>query len=766
MTPQSWTVGSAIAPITVPAANGNPAPTYTAVGSLPAGIAFNTTTRVLSGTPTAVGSGTITIRATNSEGAADWTVTYTASASLVAPSFVDDTGDNQTWTQNVGIMPLTVPAANGNPTPTYAAVGNLPTGIAFNTTTRVLSGTPTVVGSGAITIRATNSEGFADWTVDYATAAPNTAPSFTDDTGVAQAWVQSLPIGLLTVPAASGNPTPTYAAVGTLPAGITFNSTTRFLSGTPTVVGSGTIRIRATNSEGFDDWTVSYTTVSLSPPTPVAAIAEYRLEVDWDGDLTFGNSEADVYPRVSGAVKAKRGRNFTSELYGRATAGVLSFTLYNDDNKFDRLNTNSPLYGLVVAGRAIRLNMRVSPVDPYVTIWGGFLDDPKGQPRRGGNDLLKMQARGLFVRLTQTRADTPVESAISTGNAVSRLFDASDLDASLKGSVSTSGVSLERWWGDGFAMAGLESLEETEGGFVFEDKLGRLGFETRNDRVGTARNPVLTLTTQRPGAGETGVIDAPSDDPIEEVVNEVRVTYRGAYTVESSSILWTLSDTPQLAAGEFLELVAEYPVNTSPQGHVAVDSWDPIQTGDAVANSRSDGGGLDRTSSLSVVTTDEATSRTLVVTNIGAVPFYITTLRVRGQALVQGDQNSLVVRNQASIDNYERKSYPLDAAWLGSANEATTYGDWILLLRKDPQRKVKTVVNMNNHLAVARDLELSQFVAFHGRDSTLGLFVDTIGHHIQKGGRHDVILTMTPATVFGNIMILNTGMLNTNILGG
>ena len=98
----SGVVGTAITPITVPEAAGEPAPTYAAVYTaselfgfqgagtgwdrapfhsrsqpiLPDGLAFNATTRVLSGTPTAVGSGTITIRATNSEGAADWTVAY------------------------------------------------------------------------------------------------------------------------------------------------------------------------------------------------------------------------------------------------------------------------------------------------------------------------------------------------------------------------------------------------------------------------------------------------------------------------------------------------------------------------------------------------------------------------------------------------------------------------------------------------------------------------------------------------------------------
>ena len=100
------------------------------------------------------------------------TLTLTDDPATVAPAFADSTGDAQAWTQNAAITPITVPAATGTPTPTYAAVGTLPAGINFNATTRVISGTRTATGSGTITIRATNSEGSDDWTVAHTTAAP------------------------------------------------------------------------------------------------------------------------------------------------------------------------------------------------------------------------------------------------------------------------------------------------------------------------------------------------------------------------------------------------------------------------------------------------------------------------------------------------------------------------------------------------------------------------------------------------------------------
>ena len=77
-------------------------------------------------------------------------VTVVVESADVAPVFSDDTGNAQSWTQNTAIASITVPAASGNPTPIYAVVGSLPSGIGFNTNTRVISGTPTGIGSGTI----------------------------------------------------------------------------------------------------------------------------------------------------------------------------------------------------------------------------------------------------------------------------------------------------------------------------------------------------------------------------------------------------------------------------------------------------------------------------------------------------------------------------------------------------------------------------------------------------------------------------------------
>ena len=266
---QSWTRNSGISPITVSPATGNPTPVIT-VSGLAAGLSFSSSNRRITGIPTTVGSGTVTVTATNSQGTDTYTFGWTVSDALVSPTFASSTGPSQSWTQNTRIATITVPAANGNPPPAYTVSG-LPAGLSFSTSSRTITGTPTGSGSGSIVVRARNSEGFADYTISYSVEAVS-APVFSPTSGSEQTWELGSAISTITVPTASGNPTPTYAASG-LPTGLSFNTSNRRITGTPSssTAGSGTITITASNNQGSDTYTIAWSTTSA--PTPTATIA-------------------------------------------------------------------------------------------------------------------------------------------------------------------------------------------------------------------------------------------------------------------------------------------------------------------------------------------------------------------------------------------------------------------------------------------------------------------------------------------------------------
>lgn len=123
------------------------------------GLAFSTSTGLLSGTPTSVASATTyTITATNPTGSASRTFTLTVVEALAAPAFtLSSSSENRTV--NTAITGYTI-SSTGGTIASYSISPTAPAGLTFSTSTGLLSGSPTSVASSTTyTITATNASG-------------------------------------------------------------------------------------------------------------------------------------------------------------------------------------------------------------------------------------------------------------------------------------------------------------------------------------------------------------------------------------------------------------------------------------------------------------------------------------------------------------------------------------------------------------------------------------------------------------------------------
>ena len=207
------------------------------------GLTFNTTARVLTGTPTTAATTALTYTVTDEHGStasATVTVTVAAGVALNAP------GD-QTYTMGRPIPALTLPAATGGTgTLTYTlrdgtgndvdTTDNAVPGLIFNTISRVLTGTPTTAATTALTYTVTDEHGSTASDTVTVTVAAAVALNAPGD----QTYTMGRPIPALTLPAATGGTgTLTYTlrdgtgndvdTTDNAVPGLTFNTTSRVL---------------------------------------------------------------------------------------------------------------------------------------------------------------------------------------------------------------------------------------------------------------------------------------------------------------------------------------------------------------------------------------------------------------------------------------------------------------------------------------------------------------------------------------------------------
>ena len=152
--PHVYTVNSAISSLT-PTITGYEI-VYSVSPSLPAGLSFSTSTGIISGTPTtASAESTYTVTATNNGGSTNFGLVLTVND--IAPSSISYNSPN-TFTVGEEIVDLTPTVSGINLT--YSVSPDLPTGLYFDASTGVISGTPSVaVASTTYTVTAENTGG-------------------------------------------------------------------------------------------------------------------------------------------------------------------------------------------------------------------------------------------------------------------------------------------------------------------------------------------------------------------------------------------------------------------------------------------------------------------------------------------------------------------------------------------------------------------------------------------------------------------------------
>jgi uncharacterized repeat protein (TIGR03803 family) len=298
--------------------------TFTETGPLPPGLLL-THAGVLIGAPTATGSYTFTITATDTLGISD-TSTYTLAIFAISPSALP------TWTANKPGYNLTLTATGGNAPYTYSESGALPPGVTLSSA-GVLSGTPTEAGTFTFTVNGTDVSSTTVGQTYALVVIP--ALSFGDDQDLAP-WQVNQPLYSGTLWTTGGTAPLTFSVGSGLPPGVTLTAS-GVLSGTPTAVGTFIFTVTVSDARGNNASRAF--TLPVYPALTITTKSLASWTVNQGGyNQTIGAS-GGVWPsytfsQVTGHIPVGLSLSGSGVLSGRpAIAGSYAFTVVVTDRR-------------------------------------------------------------------------------------------------------------------------------------------------------------------------------------------------------------------------------------------------------------------------------------------------------------------------------------------------------------------------------------------------------------------------------------------------
>ena len=240
-------------------------------GGMPPGLTLNTSSGAITGKPTAAATYTPTFKVADTTGALSTGVVLTI---VINPPLVITTSSLVAWDKDLAGYSQTLAATGGTGARTWSlSLGGIPSGLALNPSTGVISGQPDTAGSFPMTVHVTDFLG-AGSAIDVSLPITINPPPSVTSTSPLAAWTKDKSGYSQILTGTGGTGALTWSvSTGSLPSGLSLNASTGAITGSPDTVATTVFGVKAK-----DTLNVSSAEVSLSiTVNPVVTISTSSL---------------------------------------------------------------------------------------------------------------------------------------------------------------------------------------------------------------------------------------------------------------------------------------------------------------------------------------------------------------------------------------------------------------------------------------------------------------------------------------------------------
>lgn len=388
----------------------------------------------------------------------------------------------------------------------------------------------------------------------------------------------------------------------------------------------------------------------------------YSVTIEW---------AAGSFTELGDDVRGLQIESTAGGLFDGIKAGTARLSIDNSTNKYSPSNSASALNGLLIPGKAVKINATYS--GSTYAMFTGKIDSFSFSPGISTQGQMTIEARDEIKTLNDQQITSSVFVATEIHSIVASVLTIAGVSSVHVHNLTSNEIPYA-WFDDVSAKHAVQKLVDAGFYRTYVDGGGEFHFHGRYwDQEGSVVASLNEFMSFNYSFNDGSIKNKVT------VRSEPRVISTSQATVAYITAPFLLPASG--GAGFFLSYLDPSNREPAPAGNLVT----PVSSSDYQAFENADGSGLDKTSVTSATVTFFGASALCNVVNTSAADVWLTKFQLRGDSIQRRPAVTSISEDVSSSQAvYGVRSYRLDNEFLASASIGQDYADFLNTRQKDP----------------------------------------------------------------------------------